>query len=266
MGVTHDLEEAQTQPEGARRGSIAEPFAIASLISVDTGAQRATVTLHGSQPITLPYIADLDFTGYTTVLVGCDQLQGRALWVLGPVGEQDDPPDPPPPPPTTVTVAKTILPVTTGTWRVSRSAWDRWEGGDGALTDLYQGSGYGSGTLIGFAGYGDQVVGLGATSITAATVSVTRVNTGTTSPVTLTVQGSPSGTRPGSAPTYSGDTAGVSLGRGASGTVTLTSSMREALRTGAAKGLALVGGTYAGCKGLTRADGMALRLTYTKST
>lgn len=253
--IGRDVRElAATPPPRSERVIV-----VAQLAGID--GDRALVSVDGSPPIRLPYLPGV-YEGITTVVCLCNPTDGgRAVWVLGPVGTQVEPP-PTPTPADTVAASATILPTSTGTWRAVRGAWDRWEGGDGALSDLYQGSYGSSGPLVGLATYGDQLVGLGATEITSVSVSVTRVGTGSTDPVALVVMGSPHGSRPAGAPSGAGETAQVVLTRGASGPIVLPASVREGMRTGAVKGLVLVGGAYAGAKGLTRADGMALSVSY----
>lgn len=265
MGIYDDVRESAALPIGPARGALTRPFAVAQLVSVNGATQRAKVIVDDGQPVDLPYVPGT-YTNITTVYVLCDPMQGgRGVLVLGPAGVQAEPPSAPPVPGSTTATAM-ILPTSTGSWRTNRLAWDRYTGGDGALSDLYQGpAASGGGTLIGLATYGEQITNLGALSITAATVTLIRVGTGATAPVTLTVQGSPHGSRPTGAPTYSGATAGVALNRGQSYALPLPSTVREALRTGAAKGLCLVGGDYAGAKGVTHSAGMALFLTYTRA-
>jgi hypothetical protein len=264
MGILEDAREVGALPQGPRPGALTRVHAIAQLVSINSTTQRATVVLDGGQPVELPYLPG-SYTGFTTVLVLCDPAQGgRGAWVLGPVGALADAPPAPPPPSGTVTASALVLPQWSGTWRVSRAAWDRWNTDRyGGRSDLYQGDGYGSGTLIGLATYGDQIANLGATAITAAVLTVQRNGSGGAAAVT--VQGSPNGTPPAGAPSASGDSASSAvLGATDRGQITLTAGMREALRTGAAKGLALVGATYAGVFGTSRPDGMALALTYTR--
>lgn len=260
MGALEDIREVTARAPHTGRVTVT-----AQLLTVDGVTQRAAVSIDGSSAVTLPFAgAAADYTGITTVLLVCNPTEGgRAVFVLAPVGTQVDPPVAPAAASSAAAVA-TVGVVGSGTWRASRGAWDRYTGGDGHVTDLYQGpAASGGDTLLGWCGYGDQIVGLGATSITGVTVVVTRVGTGATGGVALTVQGSPSGTRPGGAPGYSGETASVTLARGATGSIALTAAMCEALRTGAAKGLCLVGGAYAGAKGAT-VGGMTARITYTR--
>ena len=249
MGALEDGREIGKLPVGPRRGAPTEIHKIAQLLSIDPTAQRATVSIDGSQPVALPYVPGV-YTGYTTCLVLCNPLQGgRGVFVLGPVGVQDVVP-PPPPPPTNVTAVATILPTWSGTWSTK---FGLWVGGD---SRLYQGNAYGSGTLKGLAVYGDRIVGLHALSITSATVTMNR-STGGGTP---TVQGCPSGT-----PASAGPPASSGATNAGTGAVALDSTTREALRTGAFKGLCLVGAGYAGVYGTNRPDGMVLNLTYTRA-
>lgn len=164
-----------------------------------------------------------------------------------------------------VTATVSIGPQSTGTWR-SGYGWDTW-GNDihGGVADIYQGSAYGSGALTGLACFGDQIVNLGAIAIQKATLSVRRNGSGTGA-VPLTVQGSPNGSRPGGAPSGSGSTAstgGVATNAWAS--VDLPADVCEALRTGGAKGLIAVGGSYAGFGGTTTPGSFTLAIQYTRN-
>ncbi|MCV2395915.1 hypothetical protein OEB99_16490 [Actinotalea sp. M2MS4P-6] len=270
MGALEDAREAAAQPVGARRGQLTNVSGVARLLSIDAGTARATVSFRGSQGFELPYLgADTDYTGITTVLVLCNPMAGgRAEFVLGPIGVVDeDTAGPAPVVPTgTVTEKATILPTWSGTWRVIRSAWDRWNiDRYGGRSDLYQGDDYGSGTLIGLATYGDQIKNLGATAITAAVVSARRNGSGG-STAQLVLQGAPHASQPAGAPSPTGTTAAASAAVAIDQwcQVTLPSDVRENLRTGAAKALAAVGGTYSGWGGTATAGSMVISLTLTR--
>lgn len=240
------------------------PFAsrTATLVSMNTTARTAVVTIDGAD-YTVPYIQTTYSIG-TLVWVLCNPSRwGQPELVMGawaPATAPTPTPDPvpipvPPPPSGTVQVTTTIRPQWSGSWRASRGAWDRWnEGRFGGRSDLYQGDGFGSGPMKGLATYGDQLVNLGAISIDAVTVALIG-NGGSGMPGTPTVQGSPHGSQPGGAPSSSGDTS----------TGTLTPSMREDLRTGVTKALALVGAGYYAVRGTSHPEGMALTVTYTRS-
>lgn len=268
MGGFEDAREAASQTVGARPGSLTDVHGVALLTAIDAGTARATVSFRGSQPFKLPFMgAAADYAAADTVLVLCNPLEGgRAVFVLGPIGQVDDAVSDsvPDAPASTATATATIVPTWSGTWRVDRAAWDRWNiDRYGGRSDLYQGDDYGSGTLIGLATYGDQIVNLAATSIASAVLTVQRNGSGGSAAVT--VQGAPHASRPAGAPSPSGTTASSAvLSATGKGSISLDSAQREALRTGSAKSLALVGATYAGVFGTSRADGMALVITYAK--
>ena len=262
MGALDDVREASEAPRGVRPGSSTVMTKIGQLLSVDAVTQRASVSIEGSQPISLPYLPS-DYVGYTTVLVLCNPLEGgRALWVLGPVGAQTptETPPAPAPPPATVTAEALILPTWSGTWSTTWGKWGAWTNAYryGYPTSLYQGDKYGSGVLKGLAVYGDQIVNLSALSIESATVSLVVATTSETG--VPTVQGAPYGTpAPAGPPVSSGAT------NGGTGWVPLDSSICEALRTGSAKSLAMVGAGYTAVFGEGRPDGMALKIRYTRA-
>jgi hypothetical protein len=164
-----------------------------------------------------------------------------------------------------VTATATIGPQVSGTWRSDYSRWDSWNTDRyGGAPDIYQGNGYGSGPLLGFAGYGDQVVNLGAVSISSILMQARKTDDGNTA--TLVVQGSPSGTRPAGAPTGSGDLAATSpVGPGSFGAMSLPATICDAFRTGATKGLIAVGSDYGGFGGTSTPGSFVLQITYTKN-
>jgi hypothetical protein len=168
--------------------------------------------------------------------------------------------------PTTTTAIATIGPQSSGSYRSDYSKWDVWATNiHGGASDVYQGNGGGSGPLTGLACFGDQIVNLGALSIEQITLSVKRNGSGSGN-VALTVQGSPDGVRPTGAPSGSGATASTAvLARGTSGSVDLPSTLRDAFRTGAAKGLIAVGGTYAGFGGVGTPGSFVLTVRYTRA-
>lgn len=257
--------EAALLPRGARAGSNLSLRVTGILLATDATAYRVKVSIDDGQPVWLPTLVPISaYTGAQTVNVLRNAITGRAEIVAGPCGPwtAEGVPTPPGPPASTQTATATILPTWSGTWRGTR--WDNWNVGRyGGRSDLYQGNAHGSGPLVGLATYGDQLVGLGATAISSIALTVERNGSGGAAAVT--VQGSPHGTPPAGAPSSSGDTASSgSLAATAKGQIALTTNMREALRTGAAKGLCLVGATYAGVFGTSRGDGMALFVTYTR--
>lgn len=244
----------------ARGAGDRRPWAVGRLLRIDSAANLAGVSIDGSPEVLLPYAPGV-YTDVTTVLVLRDPYgSGAGQMVLCPYYAEAAPPPPPPSqddPEVVGTVTETALvrPTWSGTWRQVRSAWDRWNVDRyGGRSTLYQGDAYGSGPLTGLATYGDQLVSLGAVEFTRVVVS-TPVATGSG---TVVVQGAPHASKPSGAPQPSGETA--------SGTtkVDLSATVREGLRTGVVKSLATVGSAYRGTYGTSRADGMALSVTYTR--
>lgn len=262
--------EAKFAPVGLRHGADTRLYTIGVLLSIDTVKNRAKVSVNDGAGSWVPVVPAV-YDGVRTVHVLLDPMQGgRAQLVLGPCEEPSASPDPlpqppPDPPPDVVSRTVTIRPTWSGSWRVSRAAWDQWNTDQyGGRSDLYQGDAFGSGTLKGLATYGNQITNLGATAITSAVLTVVRQGWNSGSSGNVTVQGSPHGSRPVGAPTSSGDTVSKSLAVGQRGVIALTSSMRESLRIGGYRGLCLVGTFPMGVRGTSLADGMALRITYTR--
>lgn len=239
------------------------PVVLGTLTVLNPVTNRAAVTVAGTG-YTVPFIPSTYTTG-AEAWVALDDW-GTPVLVLGP---SDDPPPPPAPPtpgpgpapapgPTTVQAETVVLPQWSGSYRHNRSAWDRWNTGTyGGRSTLYQGSGYGSGPMTGLATYGDQLVNLGATAIDRVVVVLRGVAlSGASGPAT--VQGSPHGSQPTGAPAAGGETAT------GDGGVDLPASIREDMRTGATRALALVGGNYWAVAGAGNGDGMALVVTYTR--
>ncbi len=224
------------------------------------GGSTATVSWR-DESYTLPYLTATYGTPPVSVWMSLSDW-GVPVLVHGPSAVA---PTPPPPDPggggggSTVQVTQTIGPQWSGSYRHSAGAWDRWNTGRyGGRSTLYQGNGQGSGPMTGLAVYGDQLVNLGATSIDRARVALRSVGLASGSPA-VTVQGTASGTQPGGAPVTGGETAS---GMGA--WVDLPSGIREAMRTGGVKGLALVGAAYSAVAGAGNGDGMVLEITYTR--
>lgn len=171
-------------------------------------------------------------------------------------------PKPAPTPPKVVTKTVTINPTWSGTYR-NQGGWDRWNTNRyGGRSTLYQGSAHSSGPLKGLATYGNQIANLKATAITKIEVTLRGAGLGEGSFPSVSVQGSPHGSKPGGAPSSSGATASGSPGQSGTDKVSLPSSVRENMRTGDVKGLALVGSGYAAVRGTSLAGAMSLRITY----
>lgn len=159
----------------------------------------------------------------------------------------------------------TVGPQWSGSYGSGR--WDNWnvyQGSYGGRAALYQGQGYGSPVMQGLAVYGDQIVNLGAQTITKMTLRFERPPSGSgtgTGPAVF--RPSPhGGAAPGGGPAAFGDTASVNITRGTSTSLDLPAGMHEAFRTGAAKGLAMVGGNYLNVYGQDRAGSLALTIQY----
>lgn len=246
------------------------PWVIAALLSIDTTANRAKVSIDGSDSVSLPFVPG-NYTGVNTVFVlrdfngsGCGDVVFGPCYTM-PVPPPPPPPEPPPPsqqetdPPQKAPVLDTALirPTWSGTYRSGGPfpGWDQWNVGRyGGRSSLYQGNAYGSGPLKGLATYGNQVKALGALQIKRIVVATPLV-TGSGSVV---LQGSPHASKPAGSPSSSGATSSGAT------SVDLADSICEAFRTGAAKGLVCVGGSYRATYGTSRANGMALSITYTR--
>lgn len=261
MGALEDWRELAAQPRGIDPSAGGLPWTVARLIEIDAAANRAIVSIAGSQPVALPFLPNA-YAGITTVYVQLDPLRtGAGQMVLGPCGIADEVDQPPVPAAgdSTVTVGPvTILPTWSGTWSSKWGRYGAWQPSRyGGPSTLYQGNKYGSGVLTGLAVYGDQVAGLGATAILSMSVSSILATQDSGTPV---FRGTASGVRPSGAPTPTGATAS---GLGAVNLV--PSGIAEAMRVGALKGLALVGTDYLGIRGISHPSGMALTVTYERT-
>lgn len=162
------------------------------------------------------------------------------------------------------TVKTTIKPSDSGTYR-DAGGWNRWNGSKyGGFPTLYQGSAFGSGPLRGWAGYGNKIKNLDAVEITKIVVKLRGAGLALASYPSITVQGSPHGSRPGGKPSVTGDTASGKPGKSGVKDVTLPASTYEAWRKGDIAGLCTVGGGYNAVRGTSAADGMVLEVTYRK--
>src|SRR5690606_11802440 len=113
------------------------------------------------------------------------------------------------------TVTKTISPTSTGTYRQSVNRWDDWNRGRyGFPYSLYQGSKYGSGTLVGLATYGSRIKDLRATEILYIEVRLVDANIGeyrVDNPIRI--RPSKHGSRPGGDPSVEGSSTTTNLGK-----------------------------------------------------
>ncbi|WP_062077666.1 hypothetical protein [Demequina globuliformis] len=163
------------------------------------------------------------------------------------------------------TFTTTIQPSDSGTYRNSVNRWNDWNRGRWDFPRaLYQGNAYGSGDMTGLAVYGSRIANLGAVEITKATLKLKRNDYAGAGAESAVVRGSTNGSIPGGAPSLTGATVTApSMGKGSTRTVALSSAMREGLRTGSIKGLALVGPGDAGFYGT--GGSMSIEITYVKA-
>ncbi|MBQ9915955.1 MAG: hypothetical protein IJO71_02005 [Microbacterium sp.] len=238
---------------------------VVAAVVIEVGATTVTVEVSGGE-VAVPSVAG-DYVADETAWVLLDDW-GRPVIALGPSSEAVSSPSTPPPSAGGVleTATATIGPQSSGTFRVSQGAWDRWNADRyGGASDIYQGNAYGSGLLRGFAGYGDQIVNLGAVSIDEVILTARKTADGNSA--ALTVRGTTHGSRPAGEPTDgSFDLASSStIGSGGTGEIALPAGLREALRTGAARGLVAVGSAYGGFGGTGTPGSFTLRIRYTKN-
>ena len=117
--------------------------------------------------------------------------------------------------------------------------------------------------LIGLATYGTQFVALGADSITRATLTI-RNNGHATEAWTATFQGATNSSRPAGAPTLTGDTWTATIPASGSTTTAIPASVREELRTGTVKGIALMGDPLGGTDSAAPSWAIVIDYTITK--
>lgn len=246
----------------------ADPYAVLSVSGVGTGNVTVAMPTGGVLPggglYQIPAPAGTFAVGGTAyVLTDEWGLPSYALC------NASDPPAPPVAPqpapvaPTTVKATARIVPTWSGSYRTGYG-WDDWNASRyGGKSDIYQGNEFGSGTLVGLAIFGSAVKNLGAVSIQKITMAAYKNNDGLSA--TLVVQDSDYTSHPAGSPSSSGDTASVHIGPGSWGTLTFTSNMCEAFRTGAAKSLCAVGSNYGGFGGTGHSGSFVLNVSYTKN-
>lgn len=151
-----------------------------------------------------------------------------------------------------------------GSYRTAYSRWDTWNTDRyGGVRALWQGNSYGSGPMVGWAGYGDQVANLRADAIDNIWVDVVRSDSSVSSAKSVVLQGSPSGTRPSGEPAGSGATvASPGLTPEGGARIRLPDSTYEAWRTGGIKGLRTSGSDYLALYGWDRGGAMVLTVQY----
>ncbi|MCB2412460.1 hypothetical protein LGT39_06300 [Demequina sp. TTPB684] len=264
--------EVDLMPRGIQPASDATQLKPGILLAVDTDTNRVQVSVDGSSGVWIPYLAG-SYTVGDIVWVFRENLPGTSGMIcLGRVGGTSEvgAPEVPDAPPTTEAAVATILPTWTGTWRVSRSAYDQWNASRaeyGGRATLYQGDAFGSGQLYGLALYGNQIKDLGAVSIESIALTLRDASLSLGSRPAMVVRAA-TNTNASAAPAATGATMNpAALAKGAVTTLALDGSLLESFRTGALQALATVGvgsSAYNAVRGTSDADGMALTVNYTR--
>ncbi len=259
MDVLAAIHARRGQAAPPRAGIDRTPLVVARLVTEPDADDLAVISIAGSEPLTVPAVPST-YTGVTSVYVSMDS--GRPVLVTGPAGT----PVFEAPTPTETTAAESVTglvvaPTVSGTWRVDRAAWDRWN----EATDVYQAGSSASGVLSGIACYGDGIVNLGLDTITRARLTLVSNGAGFVSSWSAAIKGATYSTLPASAPTLAATTSSVTVpGYGYDGsavTVDLDATTRESLRTGRWKSLGLgTTGTYGGTKGTRDSRGWVLTI------
>ncbi|WP_125777199.1 hypothetical protein [Antribacter gilvus] len=226
----------------------AEPAPLATVTAV--AGTTVTVTWNGAAT-PLPAIPGTYTVGQTARVL--TDAWGLPYLALGPssvaaAGPSPESPSEPSTAPRTVKATVTLAATWSGSWRASGTVgWNTWNVGRyGWPATMWQGNGRGSGPMTGLATWGNLVTNLGATEILVARLNARR-NDGEYGARTLTVQGSPHGSRPAGAPTGSGGTfSDASDGSDGWSHIGLDSTTCEGLRTGAVRGFRTAGGDYSG--------------------
>lgn len=232
------------------------------VVSVD-GDLVTVATLGGE--FALPFVSSTYDVGSLVMVLRHPTGFGVPQVVLGLAGakrEAQDPGSGAENPPVVQARQAVFGPHDSGATRSGR--WGQWNAGRfGGEKALWQGNMYGSGPLVGWAGYGDQVVNLAASRITAMWVDVKRADTTGTGPRAVVLQGSPHGVRTPGEPDGNGDIAGSGpLALNQSERILLPGSTYEGWRTGGYKGLRTVGGDYFSGYGAGHPGAMVLTVQY----
>jgi hypothetical protein len=264
--------EIDVMPRGLAPAMDAQQFKTGILMAVDTVKNRVQVSVDGSPGVWMPYLAG-SYTVGDMVWVFTEKLPGATGMIChGRVGGTPgvDLPTAPDAGGDTEEVTTIIRPQWTGSWRVSRNAYDRWNEGRaeyGGRATLYQGDGFGSGQMYGLALYGSQVVDLAAIAITKITLTLRDAGLSLATRPAMSVRAA-TNTDHSAAPSPTGVTMSpAALARGAVTTLDLDASLLDSFRTGTLQALAMVGagsGAYNAVRGTSDADGMALAVTYTR--
>lgn len=260
MDVLAAIHARRGQAAPPRAGIDRTPLVVARLVTEPDADHLAVISIAGSEPLTVPAVPST-YTGVTSVYVSMSD--GRPVLVTGPAGTPTfAAPAPTGGTPTSETVTGLVVaPTVSGTWRVDRAAWDRWN----EATDVYQAGSASSGVLSGIACYGDGIVNLGLDSITRARLTLVSNGAGYVSSWSAAIKGATYSTLPSSAPTLAATTSSVTVpGYGYDGsavTLDLDATTRENLRAGTWKALGLgTTGTYGGTRGTRDSRGWVLTI------
>jgi len=268
-----DIANESASLQGALAAGLDTTVQVTGIVSsLNPTTNRLLVSIYGSDPIPMEF-ASGSYTPGEMVDVARTYVGGVVkFFVRGRTGGTPAVtlPTVPPAASTTATATTVIVPQWSGTWRVARSAYDRWNesrSSYGGRSTLYQGDGYGSGQLFGLALYGDQIKNLGATTITAMTLTVRDAGLAIGSRPAMEIRAA-TNTDSSGIPSPTGVTmTAPALASGAVGAVAVDASLFDAFRTGAIKALTTVGvgsSKYNALRGTSDADGMALKITYTR--
>ena len=259
MDVLAAIHARRGQAAPPRAGIDRTPLVVARLVTEPDADDLAVISIAGSEPLTVPAVPST-YTGVTSVYVSMDS--GRPVLVTGPAGT----PVFEAPTPTETTAAETVTglvvaPTISGTWRVDRAAWGRWND----ATDVYQAGSASSGVLSGIACYGNLIVNLGLDTITRARLTLVSNGAGYSASWSAAIKGATYSSLPASAPTLAATTSSVTVpGYGYDGsavTVDLDATTRENLRAGTWKSLGLgTTGTYGGTRGTRDSRGWVLTI------
>lgn len=262
MDVLEAIHNLRGQPPLPRPGSDRTPVVVARLLTEPDADYLATISIAGSEPLVVPAAAGV-YTGVTTVYAMMDR--GRPVMVQGPAGAPVyTSPDPVVEETVSVVRGRVITPTVSGTWRATRSAWDRWND----ATDVYQAGSTASGALSGIACYGTQITALGLTTMTA---SLTLVSNGhpAAGAWTAAIKGAAHASLPAGAPTLAATTTTATVPSADGGVVTveLDATTCDNLRTGTWYALGLgATGTYGGTRGTRDSRGWVLTISGTVTT
>jgi len=241
------------------------------LVEINELGNRAIVSIDGAPRVPMMAVSTGIYVEGEIVNVLRNPFGGGDQYMcLGPAGgDTADLPTAPEVGATTAPTTVTLRPEWTGTWDADSGRYDNWNVSRteyGGRSTLYQGDRFGSGPLTGLATYGNQIVALGASEITAMLVTLRGAGLALDLYPAVKVQAATNGAA-SSAPSSAGTVVTGAPGKSGVVQVALDASVFAGYRAGTYKGLALVGVGYAeynAVRGTSDADGMALTITYTR--